>query len=184
MKKTPSGDQARSYTSEPEERHMCLIRHVSLSSIAFSPNTGAAPWSSEGTHNSVLPSSPAVASISPDTVQTPWLPIGRSTLTTRSETDDIDCLCVLHRDVSKRLIERNACCFEAPPLPNWSDMSLSFALHLSRLSISVRCCRLLQWLVVPCHEVQSGPNIWECSHCATISAAEKPSWYRGGLDRR
>lgn len=41
MKKIPSGDQARSYISEPDERHMCLTRQVSLSSSASSPNVGA-----------------------------------------------------------------------------------------------------------------------------------------------
>ena len=69
MKKTASGDHARSYISEPDERHMCLIRHVSLSSKASSPNICALLCKSEGTHNSVLPSSPAVANISPDIVQ-------------------------------------------------------------------------------------------------------------------
>ena len=48
---------------------MCLIRHVSFSSKASSPNTCALLCKSQGTHNSMLPSSPAVANISPDIVQ-------------------------------------------------------------------------------------------------------------------
>lgn len=73
--------------------------------------------------------------------------------------------------------------FEASPLSKWSDRLLLFARHLSRLSISVRYCHLPQWLIVPCHGVRSGPSIWEYSHCATKSVAEKLSWYRSGLDR-
>ena len=63
-KKTPSGDQAKSYISEPDDRHMCFIRHVSLSSKASSPNAWVWEWVSEGIQSSVLPSSPALASIS------------------------------------------------------------------------------------------------------------------------
>lgn len=65
MKKVPSGDQARSYISDPEERHMCFTRQVSLSSSPSSPKAVVRTWVSDGTHRSVLPSSPALASISP-----------------------------------------------------------------------------------------------------------------------
>lgn len=65
MKNIPSGDQAKSYISDPEERHMCLMRQVSLSSRASSPKAGVWEWVSDGTQSKVLPSSPALASISP-----------------------------------------------------------------------------------------------------------------------
>jgi hypothetical protein len=66
MKKTPSGDHARSYISEVLDLHIVLTRHVSLSS---SPSSKlCVVWFSAGTQSRTLPSSPAVASISPGNV--------------------------------------------------------------------------------------------------------------------
>ena len=65
MKKTPSGDQAISYISEPIDRHMCLTRHVSLSSNPSSPNVAGCVWFSDGTQRRILPSSPALPRSSP-----------------------------------------------------------------------------------------------------------------------
>jgi hypothetical protein len=62
--KVPSGDHARSYISEPIDLHMCFTLHVSLSPSPSSPNAPCS-WFSEGTHIKMLPSSPALASVSP-----------------------------------------------------------------------------------------------------------------------
>ena len=68
MKKTPSGDHAKSYISAPvDDLHMCFTRQVSLSSAFSSPS--AVPGISEGTQSRTLPSSPADASVSPATSQ-------------------------------------------------------------------------------------------------------------------
>jgi len=66
MKKTPSGDHAKSYISDPMDLHICLSLHVSLSSSSSSPNAvaGFVP-PSDGTQRITVPSSPADASISP-----------------------------------------------------------------------------------------------------------------------
>lgn len=75
MKNIPSGDQARSYISEPLlDLHIVLTLHVSTSSCASSPKVELCAGFSEGTHRRTLPSSPAVASISPVAGQRtiPW----------------------------------------------------------------------------------------------------------------
>lgn len=102
MKNTPSGDHARSYISDPDERHMCFIRHVSLSSLLSSPNAGPRVWVSEGTHRSVLPSSPALASISPSKISK-WCLYSKETITSRSKSNNIDRLCVLYIAISYRV---------------------------------------------------------------------------------
>ena len=64
MKKTPSGDHAKSYISAPvDDLHMCFTLQVSLSSAFSSPS--AVAGMSEGTQSRTLPSSPADASVSP-----------------------------------------------------------------------------------------------------------------------
>ena len=66
MKNIPSGDHAKSYISEPLlDLHIVLTLHVSTSSCASSPNVELCAGFSEGTQRRTLPSSPAVASISP-----------------------------------------------------------------------------------------------------------------------
>ncbi|KAI7197813.1 hypothetical protein KC363_g143 [Hortaea werneckii] len=66
MKNCPSGDQARSYISEPLlDLHIVLTRQCSTSSCPSSPKLELRAGFSEGTHSSTLPSSPAVASSSP-----------------------------------------------------------------------------------------------------------------------
>ena len=69
MKKMPSGDQDRSYISAPLcERHICFTRQVSLSSwLLSSPRLLCNGWFSAGIQSSTLPSSPALAKISPKT---------------------------------------------------------------------------------------------------------------------
>lgn len=64
MKYEPSGDQARSYISEPEDRHMCFVRQLSLSSKPSLPKAGL--LDSEGTQMMTFPSSPAEARVSPE----------------------------------------------------------------------------------------------------------------------
>lgn len=100
MKNTASGDQARSYISDPKDLHMCLTLHVSLSSRPSSPNAVAGCWISAGTHKRVFPSSPAVARTSPghDQHKTYTLPKTRTTF--RSKPNNIDCLCMLHSSQS------------------------------------------------------------------------------------
>lgn len=63
MKNEASGDHARSYISVPSERHMCFVRHVSLSSRPSAPKVGW--WVSDRTHKITFPSSPADARSSP-----------------------------------------------------------------------------------------------------------------------
>lgn len=65
MKYTPSGDQARSYISAPDDRHICFVLHTSLSSVPSPPKAGTAVLPSSKTHRMILPSSPAEASRSP-----------------------------------------------------------------------------------------------------------------------
>jgi hypothetical protein len=66
MKNIPSGDHAKSYISEPLlDLHIVLTLQVSTSSCASSPNVELCAGFSEGTQRRTLPSSPAVASISP-----------------------------------------------------------------------------------------------------------------------
>lgn len=65
MKYAPSGDQARSYISAPLDRHMCFVRHVSLSSNPSDPKAAAWRWFSAGTQRMTFPSSPAEARSSP-----------------------------------------------------------------------------------------------------------------------
>lgn len=64
MKYEPSGDQARSYISEPDDRHMCFVRQLSLSSKPSLPKAGL--LDSEGTQMMTFPSSPAEARVSPE----------------------------------------------------------------------------------------------------------------------
>lgn len=75
MKWTASGDQARSYISAPDDRHICFVRQVSLSSSPSEPKL-ATWWLSEITQSITLPSSPADASSSPAVgaheVSEPW----------------------------------------------------------------------------------------------------------------
>src|SRR4051812_38409014 len=63
IKNDASGDHARSYISVPSDRHMCFVRHVSLSSRPSEPNVGW--WVSDRTHKITFPSSPADARTSP-----------------------------------------------------------------------------------------------------------------------
>ena len=65
IKYMASGDQAKSYISAPEERHICLTLHTSSSSVPSPPNAGIAVFPSSNDHNITFPSSPADARTSP-----------------------------------------------------------------------------------------------------------------------
>lgn len=116
MKKIPSGDQARSYISDPDDLHIVFTLHTSFSSPASSPIRACRAGFSEGTQSKTLPSSPAEPSISPGWCQYLRVEKGYAMSTSRTPSDNVDGLCVF--DERRKILDSPiiSTAFESPKL--------------------------------------------------------------------
>ena len=172
-KNVPSGDQARSYISDPLlDLHIVFTRQCSTSSWPSSPKL--AVGNSDGVRSRTLPSSPAEARSSPaDQVRRrSGANVNHCKPRGHHRTTFTACVCFL--SVDKYVT------FRSSPFASifhiYRAGQLEDSITLSHQCIPEHAYHPQQWPACPCHGVRSGRSKWGCCRRARRPGAERPSW--------